>query len=63
MQPLKPVIGDLVRLKAGGARVMTVVALDDYGNTATCEWQEHEGPLVQALRESFPVRSLMRADA
>lgn len=37
-EPLK--VGDKVRLKAGGERVMTVVEQLDYGNNLACEWLE-----------------------
>lgn len=54
MQPAPIKAGDRVRLSAG-TRAMTVVALEDYGNMAVCEWHDGEG-----RSESFPVRSLAR---
>jgi uncharacterized protein YodC (DUF2158 family) len=60
MAPSALQVGDLVRLKAGGNRVFTVVAIEDYGNNAVCEWQEHEGALAQARRDTFPAHTLVR---
>ena len=52
MQPPKLKVGDKVRLKAGGERVMTITALEDYGNQVVCDWAE-------IGRDTFPVRSLV----
>lgn len=40
MQPSALKVGDKVRLKAGGERVMIVVGERDYGNVLECEWYE-----------------------
>jgi uncharacterized protein YodC (DUF2158 family) len=55
-------VGDTVRLRAGGERTMTIVALEDYGNMAVCEWQHHEGALAQAERDTLPVSGLVLAE-
>jgi hypothetical protein len=55
-------VGTLVRLMAGGERVMTVVAIEDYGNVLVCEWQTTQSGLDVAQRESFPAGSLVRIE-
>ena len=52
LQPAKIAVGDSVRLRAG-QKLMTVAALEDYGNVAVCE-NEHGG------RDSYPVSSLVK---
>lgn len=68
-EPLK--VGDKVRLKAGGERVMTVIGTADYQNLVECVWSEpatdpallRKGASTEAKRDVFPVRSLMRVEA
>jgi uncharacterized protein YodC (DUF2158 family) len=55
-------VGTLVRLRAGGERVMTVVAIEDYGNWTVCEWQTTQSGLDVAQRESFPAGALVRIE-
>ena len=66
MKPEPFKVGDKVRLKAGGERVMTVAALEDYGNLAVCAWWEPkdspEGLEPTEKRDSFPVSSLVLAE-
>lgn len=52
--------GDVVRLRAGGDRVFTVLALEDYGNIVVCEWQAHEGSLAVARRERHAAAGLVK---
>jgi len=68
-EPLK--VGDKVRLAAGGERIMTVVAMEDYGNNAVCQWADviaesfhDKGGIISTgtKRETFPVRSLVRVE-
>ncbi|SRR5690349_11251700 len=61
-EPLK--VGDKVRLSAGGERTMTVVELQDYDNMAVCDWDDPAAvlPEMRELRDTFPVRSLVRVD-
>ena len=35
-------VGDEVRLKAGGNRVMHILSFEDYGNMAVVEWKEDD---------------------
>ncbi len=65
MQPEPIKLGDKVRLSAGGDRVMTVVALKDYGNMVVCEWSQWDESFHDAVKhhDAFPPRSLVRADA
>ena len=62
-EPLK--VGNKVRLRAGG-NVMVVVALEDYGNQAVCEWRSLVGTDGQPgdflMREPFPAASLVQAE-
>jgi hypothetical protein len=55
-------VGTLVRLRAGGERVMTVVAIEDYGNVFVCEWQTTQSGLDVAQRDSFPAGALVRIE-
>lgn len=67
-KPERLKVGDRVRLKAGGA-VMTVVALEDYGNNVVCTWEEtrygvatDDGTLMLDKRDTFPAASLVKAE-
>ena len=71
MQPEPIKVGDKVCLRAAASfvsqaevdakagRVMTVKAMEDYGNVAVCEW----GEAPHTDRDTFPVRSLVRVEA
>jgi uncharacterized protein YodC (DUF2158 family) len=57
MKPPAIKVGDKVRLKAGGERVMLVIELYDYGNKALCRWET-----TDVQRERFPVSALAKVD-
>lgn len=63
MQPAPFKVGDKVRLSAG-SQTMTVVALEDYGNMAVCEWEPEPVPPDHAAqyRDTFSARSLVRVE-